>query len=97
VSCAASIIANGFSWTTLFGFFSRGAFFWRDRLPVINLVALGMGVSFVPIRALALYNQRRSLFRVPFQPRFTRELVVVIRKHRKTPEHLNQFIANVLF
>jgi DNA-binding transcriptional LysR family regulator len=64
---------------------------------IINLVGLGMGVSFVPFRALALYNQKRTLIRVPFQPRFTRELVVVIRKHRKTPEHLDQFIANVLF
>ena len=33
---------------------------------IINLVALGMGVSFGPIRALALYNQRRGLTRVCF-------------------------------
>ena len=64
---------------------------------IINLVSLGMGVSFVPIRALALYNQRRKLIRVPMPSRFTRELVVVIRKHRKTPTHIEQFIANVLF
>jgi DNA-binding transcriptional LysR family regulator len=64
---------------------------------IINLVSLGMGVSFVPIRALALYNQRRKLVRVPMPKRFTRELVVVIRKHRKTPDHIQQFIANVLF
>lgn len=64
---------------------------------IINLVALGMGVSLVPIRALALYNQRHTLVRVPLPTRFIREVVVVIRKHRKTPEHLNQFIANVLF
>jgi len=56
---------------------------------IINLVAIGMGVSFVPIRALALYNQRRTLIRIPVAPRFTRDLVVVIRKHRKIPEHLN--------
>src|SRR6185369_2279601 len=31
---------------------------------IINLVALGMGVSFVPIRALALYNQRHAIARV---------------------------------
>jgi DNA-binding transcriptional LysR family regulator len=64
---------------------------------IINLVSLGMGISFVPIRALALYNQRRKLVRVPLENRFTRELVVVIRKHRKTPTHIEQFIANVLF
>lgn len=64
---------------------------------IINLVTLGMGVSFVPIRALALYNQKQKLVRVPLPARFTRELVVVVRKHRKLPAHLNQFIANVLF
>jgi len=64
---------------------------------IINLVSLGMGVSFVPIRALALYNQRQKLVRVPLPTRFTRELVVVVRKHRKLPAHLDQFIANVLF
>jgi len=64
---------------------------------IINLVSLGMGISFVPIRALALYNQRRKLVRVPLPNRFTRELVVVIRKHRNTPTHIEQFIANVLF
>lgn len=64
---------------------------------IINLVSLGMGVSFVPIRALALYNQRQKLVRVPLPTRFTRELVVVVRKHRKLPPHLEDFIANVLF
>jgi DNA-binding transcriptional LysR family regulator len=64
---------------------------------IVNLVSLGMGVSFVPIRALALYHQRRRLVRVPLPKRFTRELVVVVRKHRKMPAHIEQFIANVLF
>lgn len=64
---------------------------------VINLVSLGLGVSFVPVRALALYNQKQKLFRVPLPARFTRELVVVVRKHRKLPVYIEQFIANVLF
>jgi DNA-binding transcriptional LysR family regulator len=64
---------------------------------IINLVSLGMGVSFVPIRALALYNQRQKLLRIPLPARFTRELVIVVRKHRKLPEHIEQFVANVLF
>ena len=51
----------------------------------------------MPIRALALYNQKQKLLRVPLPERFTRELVVVVRKHRKLPIHLDQFIANVLF
>jgi DNA-binding transcriptional LysR family regulator len=64
---------------------------------IINLVSLGMGVSFVPIRALALYNQRQKVKRVPLASRFTRELVVVVRKHRKLAVHIEQFIENVLF
>lgn len=64
---------------------------------IINLVALGFGVSFVPVRALALYGQKRSLQRVALPVKFTRELVVVVRRHRKLPEHLRQFVDNVLF
>lgn len=64
---------------------------------IINLVSLGMGISLVPIRALALYNQKHNLVRVPLPARFTRQLVVVVRKHRKLPAHLDQFVANVLF
>jgi DNA-binding transcriptional LysR family regulator len=64
---------------------------------IINLVGLGMGVSFVPIRALALYNQRPLVKRVTLPRRFTRELVVVVRKRRHIPDHVSKFIENVLF
>ena len=64
---------------------------------IINLVSMGMGISIVPIRALALYNQRQKLIRIPLAARFARELVVVVRKHRQLPVHIEQFIANVLF
>ena len=64
---------------------------------IINLVSLGMGISLVPIRALALYNQRPRLIRIPVPTRFSRDLVVVTRKNRKLPVHIEQFIANVLF
>jgi DNA-binding transcriptional LysR family regulator len=64
---------------------------------IINLVALGMGVSFVPVRALALYGRKRALRRLQWPDRFVRELVVVVRRNRKLPEHLVQFIDNVLF
>jgi len=56
-----------------------------------------MGISLVPMRALALYNQRQKVLRVTLPAKFTRELVVVVRKHRKLPAHIDQFIANVLF
>jgi DNA-binding transcriptional LysR family regulator len=64
---------------------------------IVNLVALGMGCSFVPIRALALYGRKRGVRRVALPKRFSRELVVVMRRHRKVPEHLANFVENVLF
>jgi DNA-binding transcriptional LysR family regulator len=64
---------------------------------IINLVSLGMGVSCVPIRALALYARKRNIRRIVWPTRFTRELVVVVRRNREIPEHVGQFIANVLF
>jgi DNA-binding transcriptional LysR family regulator len=64
---------------------------------IINLVSLGMGLSFVPIRALALYGQKKSIARLLLPNRFERELVVVMRKHRKQPEHLSEFVRNILF
>lgn len=64
---------------------------------IINLVALGMGVSLVPVRALALYRGKRTLRRLEWPERFVRELVVVVRRNRKLPDYLEQFVGNVLF
>ena len=64
---------------------------------IINLVALGMGVSVVPIRALALYAGRLQVQRLPLARRFEREIVVVMRKHRTVPKHVAAFVENVLF
>ncbi len=64
---------------------------------IINLVALGMGVSFVPARALALYSGKRTLRRLRWPERFVRELVVVVRRNRKLPDYLARFVDNVLF
>lgn len=64
---------------------------------IINLVALGMGTSFVPNRALALYGNKRTIQRISLSQRFTRELVVVARRHRKPAAHLTEFIQNILF
>lgn len=64
---------------------------------IINLVSLGMGLGLVPIRALAIYGQKKNIARLHLPNRFERELVVVMRKHRKQPEHLAQFVENILF
>lgn len=64
---------------------------------IVNLVSLGLGVSVVPHRVLPIYEQRRAVKRIPSARRFTRELVVVVRKNRNPPEHLSGFVENILF
>ena len=64
---------------------------------IVNLVSLGLGVSIVPHRVLPIYEQRRVVRRLRSRRRFARELVVVVRKNRRPPEHLAGFIDNVLF
>lgn len=64
---------------------------------IVNLVALGLGVSLVPIRALALYGRKRTLRRLPWPKRFSRQLVVVTRSPAKATPHLAEFVRNVLF
>ncbi len=64
---------------------------------IVNLVSLGLGVSLVPHRVLALYGQRRIVRRIAIRPRFSRELAVVIRRNRVTPEPLRSFVESVLF
>lgn len=64
---------------------------------IVNLVALGLGVSLVPHRVLALYGERRQVQRIPIKPRFVRELAVIVRKNRQHPDPLASFIESVLF
>jgi DNA-binding transcriptional LysR family regulator len=64
---------------------------------IINLVAVGLGASLVPQRALALYARRHALVRLPWPQRFVRELVVVVRRQRKTPGHIQSFVDGILF
>ena len=64
---------------------------------IINLVALGLGVSFVPHRALPLYARRRKVRRIATAPRFSRELVVVTARELSPREHIRQFVECVLF
>jgi DNA-binding transcriptional LysR family regulator len=64
---------------------------------IITLVSLGMGIGFVPVRALALYGRRKRLVRLVLPKRFERELVVVMRRNRKHPTHLVDFVNDIPF
>lgn len=64
---------------------------------IVNLVALGMGVSFVPRRALASYPRKKSIQQIRMPERFTRTLAVLTRKRKSLPPHIAQFVENILF
>lgn len=64
---------------------------------IINLVASGFGLAFVPRRALALYRRKESITTLPVPERFERDVVAVTRRHRKLPAHVRQFVENILF
>ncbi len=64
---------------------------------IVNLVGLGMGVALVPHRVLPLYLRQRRVRRVPIQPRFSRELVVLVRRELPLREPVRQFVESVLF
>lgn len=64
---------------------------------IINLVALGMGVSLVPRRALSLYTRKKTIQQIRLPGRFARDLVVLTRKSKSPSAHITQFVENILF
>lgn len=64
---------------------------------MIHLVSMGMGLSIVPVRALASYGRRKSIVRLPFRSRFERQLVVLARRGRRLPEYVQSFFDRILF
>ncbi len=47
--------------------------------------------------SLALYSRRRQVRRVSLPVRFSREIVVLVRKSRSSAPHITRFIENILF
>jgi DNA-binding transcriptional LysR family regulator len=64
---------------------------------IVNLVSLGLGVSIVPHRVLALHPQSRPVQRVSTAPKFTRDLIVVVRRQTRMPGTLGSFVESILF
>ena len=64
---------------------------------LVNLVSLGLGISLVPHRVLALHPRTRPVVRVSTEPRFSRQLAVVVRREAKRTALLSGFLENVLF
>ena len=64
---------------------------------IVNLVSLGFGVSLVPHRVLALHPQSRPVRRITTDPKFSRELIAVVRRQQEMPGVLKNFVENILF
>jgi DNA-binding transcriptional LysR family regulator len=64
---------------------------------IIHLVAMGLGASLVPRRALAAYPRKKALLRVPLKQRFDREIMILTRSNRVLPKHVRELIDGVLF
>jgi hypothetical protein len=60
-------------------------------------VSLGLGASIVPHRVLALHPNRRPVQRITTNPKFSRELIVVVRRQQPLPAALAGFVENILF
>lgn len=64
---------------------------------IIHLVALGLGASIVPRRALAAYPRKHALLRLPLSKRFDREIVMLTRRSNVLQKHVQDLIDGVLF
>jgi DNA-binding transcriptional LysR family regulator len=64
---------------------------------IVNLVSLGLGVSIVPHRVLALHPNQRPVQRITTNPKFSRELIVFVRRQQELPAALTGFVENILF
>jgi DNA-binding transcriptional LysR family regulator len=64
---------------------------------IVNLVSLGFGVSIVPHRVLALHPQTRPIRRIIVKPKFSRDLLVVVRQQQNPPKVVQDFVESILF
>lgn len=63
----------------------------------IQLVALGMGVAFVPRRALSSFPRKRQVQRIKLPQPMKRQLAIIAPRRGTTPEHVHEFIGGILF
>lgn len=64
---------------------------------IVHLVALGLGISLVPRRAVAAFPRRNRLRRIRLPDEFRRTLAVIIPRSTRPPAHVQEFVSNILF
>jgi len=69
-----------------------------DDADLMNqLVAMGMGVALVPQRSLSGLTKRKQVQKVPLLWNLSRDLVVLAPRYGSIPEHVQEFIDQILF
>lgn len=63
---------------------------------IVHLVSMGLGVSLVPHRALALHTQTRKVARMIVKPKFAREIAIIAPTHQPH-RRAEDFVSSVLF
>ncbi|MGL4399915.1 MAG: LysR family transcriptional regulator [Luteolibacter sp.] len=64
---------------------------------MIQFVAMGMGVAFIPRRSLSSFQRKRQVKIIRLPVTLSRQLIVISPKHSKTPEHVVKFVSGILF
>lgn len=64
---------------------------------MVQFVALGMGVAFVPRRALSGFPRTHRLVRVPAPIKASRKLIAVVPRFSSVPDHVRDFVNGILF
>jgi DNA-binding transcriptional LysR family regulator len=64
---------------------------------MVQFVALGMGVAFVPSRALSGFPRTHLIRKLEVPLRFSRTLVAITPPFSRTPDHVKGFLEGILF
>jgi DNA-binding transcriptional LysR family regulator len=84
------------AWMERVGIRAEAAMFADSPDLIVNLISLGLGVSLVPHRALALHPQTRKVARIVVKPKFAREIAVIVPRGEMAAT-ARAFVDAVLF
>ncbi len=84
-------------WVATLGLKPKPSMEMENHDLMVQFVALGMGVAFVPRRALSGFARRHKVVRVPVSIELCRKLVAVVPRFSSVPEHVRNFVSGILF
>lgn len=84
-------------WATKSGWKVRAGMELENFDLMIQFVALGMGVAFVPRRALSGFPRKHLIAKVNLPGNLFRSLVAITPRFSTTPDHVKEFLEGILF